>query len=167
MRVIATLILISFCTNVFAQSAAIKKQAEQMGAALVKKDYNTFVSFSYPLIQEQMGGKEKMSASIEQQMQGMEKGGIKIVSISYDEPSDPVKAGKELQCTITQKMVMQLHQGKILAKGTLIGISQDQGKKWYFVDAGERDIETVRQSLPNISKALKLPKPEQPQMLKN
>ncbi len=159
-------LLLSSLQPAFAQNNNIKKQAEQMGAALLAQDYLGFVEFTYPKVLEQMGGKQKMATSIAQQMKGMQDGGILLESISYDPPATPIKEGKELQTTITQKMVLKLQQGRILAKSTIIAISPDNGNRWYFVDAGERDNATVRQTLPNISKSLVIPKPSQPEMLK-
>jgi hypothetical protein len=161
------LVLLAFSSfTASAQSQALKEQVSQMGNALIRKDYKTFVSFSYPSIVKQMGGSEKMAATIAGQMKGMEDNGQQIVSFSYGEPTPMVKAGKELQSTIQQQMTVKVKQGKIAAKSTLIAISQDNGQHWYFVDAGERDLATIRQSLPNISKSLRILRPEAPQLVK-
>lgn len=165
MRKLFTILLLSSSIISFAQNN-IKAEATKMGNALVNKDYKTFVSYSYPKILEQMGGTEKMAASIEQQMKGMENAGTTIVAISYENPSPIIKAGKELQCTIPQQMIMVSGKNKIAAKSTLICISKDNGKHWYFLDAGERDIKTIHQQLPNVSKSLVIPPPAQPVLLK-
>jgi hypothetical protein len=151
----------------FAQTDNIKKHAVQMGNALLQKDFKGFVRFTYPKILKDMGGDLKMASNIERQMKGIEAQGAQIISLTYGEPGTVLKQGKELQCTISQTMIMKTPQGRIQSKSTLIALSADNGNRWYFVDAGERDIETVRQSLPNVSKSLHLPKPEPPQLLKN
>lgn len=143
---------------------SVKQQAEQMGNALVRKDYATFITFAYPAIVKEMGGSGKMAAAIEQQMKGMEST-AQILSISYGDPSSIIREGKELQCTLPQQMTLKTPQGKVLTKSTLIAISQDEGTRWYFVDIGERDINAVRTSLPNISRKLILPKAEAPQFI--
>lgn len=166
MRYSLNLLFAFICFSSFAQNNNVKTQAEQMGKALLQKDYKTFVTFTYPKLLKQMGGEEKMSGSIAQQMKSMAMSGTKIVALNYGAPTPVIKAGKELQCTIPQQMIMMSGNNKIAAKTTLIAISEDKGKRWYFIDAGERDITAVRQQLPNISKSIVLPKPEQPQLIK-
>ena len=166
MRLILTALLLLTTFSSFAQSSTVKSQAEQMGKALIQKDYKAFVTFSYPAILSQMGGAEKMEANIARQMEAMESGGAKIIGLSYGAPSAIVKEGSELQCTIPQHMVVELSVGKVASGSTLIALSNDNGKRWYFVDAGERDLATVRKSLPNVSKALKIQKPTPPQLIK-
>ena len=136
MRLILTALLLLTTFSSFAQSSTVKLQAEQM------------------------------EANIARQMEAMESGGAKIIDLSYGAPSAIVKEGSELQCTIPQHMVVELSVGKVASGSTLIALSNDNGKRWYFVDAGERDLATVRKSLPNVSKALKIQKPTPPQLIK-
>jgi hypothetical protein len=156
--------LLGFQLQLTAQSN-VKTQAEKMGQALVSKNYVDFTRYTYPKILKEMGGTEKMAATIRSQMENMEKTGVKILSLSYGEPSEIIKEKKEWQCTVPQIMTLKINSGKIISKTTLIAISQDEGKQWYFVDAGERDLETVRITLPNLSKKLVLPPMEMPQMI--
>lgn len=142
----------------------VKEEAEKMGLSLIRKDYEGYVRFSYPDIVKEMGGAKKMAAAIEKQMKSMEEK-AQIVSLSYGEPSVIIIEGKELQCTLPQEMILNTPQGKLRSQSTLIAISRDSGKHWYFVDPGERDIQSVRMSLPNVSRKLNLTKPEPPQFL--
>jgi hypothetical protein len=158
------LVLVLFCSAASAQGD-ITAQATWMGNALMTKDYQTFVNYTYPAIMKQMGGRDKMAEAIKKQMQGIEEAGSKIIALSYKNPTTPITAGKELQCTITQEMSLQVKGGKVLAASTLIAISKDNGAHWYFVDAGDRDISAVRASMPNISKSLTLPPPQPPRLL--
>jgi hypothetical protein len=167
MRFRLTLSFLFISVISFAQPYPVKQQAQEMGNALVRKDYKTFVEFSFPKILKEMGGKEKMAESIAKQMQGLESAGSRIISISAGDPAAFIKAGKELQTTIQQQMTIKVKEGKIVSKTTLIAISQDNGKHWYFVDAGERDLAAIRKTLPNLSKALVITKPGQPQFIRN
>jgi len=163
MRLILTTTLLVFSIIATAQQT-VKQSAEQMGAALRNKDYKTFVTFTYPTILEEMGGAEKMATAIEKQMKGMEQT-AEILSINYGEPSSTVKEGSELQCTIPQTMLLKTPQGKIMTESTLIAFSKDGGKNWYFVDAGERDINAVKAALPNVSRKLVLPQHAPPKFI--
>lgn len=145
----------------------IKKQAREMGEALIAKNYLKFTNYTYPQILKEMGGREKMAESIKKQMEGMEKTGVQITSLEYGTPSEIIKENKEWQCTIPQVMKIKTKDGIIQATGTLIAVSKDNGGQWYFVDTGERDLEAVRISLPNISKKLVLPPAAPPQMIRD
>lgn len=157
-------LLIFVCNTIQAQND-IQQQANAMGEALLKKDYLNFVVFTYPKLLKEMGGKEKMAASIQQQMEQMEQKGTQVIGLKYGTPSSIIKQKDELQCTIPQTMTLKVKEGKIMAQSTLIAISQDKGAHWFFVDAGERDMATIRASLPNVSKLLTLPTPEPPKFV--
>lgn len=167
MRIAFFCFLLFLCSNlIYGQENIVRQQAEQMGAALIRKDYAAFTAFTYPSIMKDMGGKEKMTGTIRSQMESIEQGGARITALSYGTPAAIIKEKKELQCTLPQIMTMQVPGGKIIAKTTLIAISLDDGNRWYFVDAGERSLEAVRTTLPNLSKKLSLPAPEQPQLIR-
>lgn len=167
MRLKQLFLLLLISTVSFGQQAdIIRKQAEQMGNALLQKDYKTFVTFTYPPIVKQMGGADKMAGSIHKQMEEMQRSAT-IQSITYGQPSAVISEGQELQCTVPQEMIIKTQQGKIKTVSTLLAFSRDKGAHWYFVDAGDRNIATIRTSLPNASKKLVIPKPVPPQFLKN
>jgi hypothetical protein len=54
------------------------------------------------------------------------------------------------------------HEGKaIVSEYSLIAISNDAGKHWYFIDTSGKDLATLRQSLPNLSTELVVPERKQ------
>jgi len=159
-------IFILVCTAAFSQEINIRRDAETMGKALVDKDYANYVNFTYPKILKDMGGKEKMIVTIKKQMDDVNAQGAHIVSISFDKPSVIVKEKNELQATVPQTVIFETANGKMEARNTLIAISADDGVHWYFIDPGERDLETVRITLPNLSKKLILAPSEPIKQLK-
>lgn len=48
--------------------------------------------------------------------------------------------------------------GQPVTESTLIAISTDNGKNWYFVDTPGKDIQTMKKALPNLSGELVIPK---------
>lgn len=140
----------------FAQET-ILTDADRMAKALIESDYNTFLNYTYPKILKDMGGRKKMQETIKKQMDDLSLQGVKILSITYGEPNVIIKEKDELQTTLLQEMTFDTKEGKIQTKSSIIAISTNNGNSWYFVDPGERDLETVRLSLPNLSKKLVLP----------
>ncbi len=137
----------------------LRADAGKMGKALAEKNYEVYLNYTYPKLLKDMGGREKMKQTIQTQMEDLERQGIKILSVSYGEPSVIIKEKKELQATLPQQITFESTNGKVTAQSTIIAISQDAGAHWYFIDPGERDLETVRITLPNLSKKLILSPP--------
>ncbi len=139
-------------------SAVILEQANTMGQLLLKKDFKPFVKFTYPKIVEMMGGEEKMIGILEKSFTEMESSGTGFLKVAMAEPTPVISVGNELQGTLQQTIEMKLPVGKVVTKSTLIAISGDNGKNWQFVDAGAKDIETIRKILPNVSDKLTIVK---------
>lgn len=148
-------------------SEAIKSQAEKMCQLLLKKDFSAFADFTYPKVIELMGGKEKMVEIMENGSKQMESEGTVFLNVTLGEPSEIVTNGNELQCTVPQTIQMKVPNGKLVSKSTLIAISSDKGKNWFFIDTSGKDIQTMNSILPNISLELVLPVSEEPVFYKD
>jgi hypothetical protein len=57
---------------------------------------------------------------------------------------------------------MKVNGGKLITETTLIGISPNKGKTWYFMDAADRDMNKMRSMFPNLSSRHKLKKSPDP-----
>lgn len=164
------LCLLLFNSVAYAQSAkdaALKKSAKaavkKMDGALIRKDYSSFTETTYPkAIEMTEGGMEKMLRDLAGQMASIEASGNKILAAWPGEPSGMIDTVGETQCTIPQFMRMKVNGGKLVTETTLIGISPDKGRKWYFIDAADRDIEKMRTLFPNLSSKHILKKSPEP-----
>lgn len=172
MKHAGAIILLSFFLNVCTaqtkavdtadHSKVIKEQAEEMGQLLLKKDYQGFAAFTYPKILTMMGGEAKMIAFLEKNAKEMESEGIGILKVTLGEPSEIIVQGKELQGTIPQIIELKVPDGRLVTRSTLIVISTNNGKKWYFLDTSGKDIQTMRKTFPNLSETLVIPKKTEP-----
>ena len=70
--------------------------------------------------------------------------------MNFKNPSEYLNKGNELQCSLTQVIVMKTPRGKIESEYTLIGISNDDGKNWTFIDTSGKDKETMLKYFPNL-----------------
>lgn len=158
------------CTVLLAQAQTkaeakikVKAEATKMGKALMNKDYDNFVKSTYPkAVNEAEGGLKKLADNLAQQVKAMESQGNKILNIWPGEPLTLIDTTGEWQCTIPQKITMELQQGKLTSETTLIALSPDKGTTWYFIDMAERNLETMRMIFPNISSKLVVPQPVEP-----
>lgn len=81
----------------------------------------------------------------------MEKDGLAFVNIKFKDLSKFIKKGTETQFTITQELLMKTPKGNILANYTMIGISNDNGKNWKFIDTSGKSKDVMRKYFPNLS----------------
>jgi hypothetical protein len=173
MKQIATmlflLVFLTLCngqTKNFDYSKTIKEQAEMMGQLLLKKDFISFCKYTYPKIIDMMGGKQKMVKVLDKKSKEMLSEGAIFRNVTFGEPSKIITIGNELQCTVPQTIEIKVPNGKLKANSTLIAISIDNGKNWYFVDTSGKDIQTMKKRLPNLSGELVIPETTQPTFYK-
>ncbi len=133
-----------------------------MGKFFLKKDFISFCKYTYPKIVEMMGGTNKMAEVIAKGSKEMLSKGTDFLSITFGEASKIITIGKELQCTVPQVIEMKVPNGRLITRSTLIAISIDNGKKWYFIDTSGKDIQTMKKVLPNLSEELVIPQKKQP-----
>ncbi len=143
------------------QKANIKTSAESMGQMLLKKDFKGFVKYTHPKVIEMMGGELGMIQVLESSSTEMETSGSKFLNVTYGEPSATITSGNELQCTVPQTTEIQVEEGIMVSKSTLIAVSTDNGKSWRFMDTSGQDIQTLKQSIPNLSEQLVIPPPQE------
>ncbi len=135
----------------------IKDQATEMGTALMKKDFEKVVDFSYPELIKQAGGKSKMVEAIEKGVKKTELAGNVVVGVTFGEPTTIIKEAEELQCTLTQQTTVKTPGGNASFDATLIAISTDEGHHWTFLEVHDKEFFVMQASFPNLSSRLKLP----------
>jgi hypothetical protein len=136
---------------------SLEKQAKTMVDAFLKEDFANFARYVHPGVVKMMGGKKKVIKTLKEGMEAMRSEDLKITKYSLGEPSDILKAGKELQCAIPQFMVITSPTSRVEMESTLIAISSNNGKNWQFIDASDKDRETLKSLLPNLSDDLVIP----------
>ncbi|GGP02587.1 hypothetical protein GCM10010992_07670 [Cloacibacterium rupense] len=149
-------ILILFLTISFSFALAQTKnenlnaQLGEMKKFFLAGDYENFANYTYPKVIEMMGGKSNMVKVTKQGMDKMKDDGFSFTDLNFKNPTEFLKKGKELQCSITQVIVMKTPRGKIESEYTLIGISNDNGQKWTFIDTSGKEKETMLKYFPNL-----------------
>ncbi len=130
----------------------LNSQLSKMKKFFIAEDYESFSKYTYPKVIEMMGGKSNMINATKQAMNSMKNEGFIVMEIKHKHPSEFLKKGKELQCTITQVFIMKTPQGKIESQYSLIGISSDNGQNWSFIDTSGKDKATMLKYFPNLHK---------------
>lgn len=174
MNAILRLVMVSFLAislNITVQaqqhSTVIKTQAMDMAKALLKKDYSTFSKYLYPGITQYVGGRDKFIRQMDSVNSIASKFGAEIKRVLIGNPGEVVKYNKELQALLPQTTEMKTGFGSLAMETTLVAISQDGGKNWYFVDTSVINVKELKKSLPNLSPELVIPPAKPPKFTPN
>jgi hypothetical protein len=172
--IIIILIAINFFTS-YSQTSNVgdkilliemEKQANQMGNTFIRGDYHAFAKYNHPKILKLMGGENQMIATLTKSINDTRNKGVVFTGIKFDNPTKIIKNKNELQCTIQQHLIANVSNGKMISASTLIAISLNSGKNWYFVDTSNKDMKILKSVLPSISNEIVIPKQGQPQFIK-
>ena len=145
----------------------VEKQGNIMADLLMNKDYRAFSKYTYQPIIDMAGGEEILIDLIKKGMEQIETQGLSFLKCSIERPISIIHIKNELQCTVTQNIVLKTATGRIVSKSTLIGISSDDGENWTFIDAHGKDIKTLQASLSNLSNDLIIPEKQKPVVYKD
>ncbi|WP_209391432.1 hypothetical protein [Chryseobacterium sp. RR2-3-20] len=155
-KILLFLLVTNTYLSVFAQTtnASLNTQLKTMKTLFLTENYEKYIFYIYPKVYEIMGGQEKMISATKSSIIKMKNDGYKFLSIDFSNPSKFEKKGNETQFTITQNILMDTPKGKVLGSYSLIGISNDKGKNWKFIDTSGKKLETMLKYFPNLSDKL-------------
>lgn len=164
--------ILSYCkaqtvkSNTPGNSDNIIEQANKLADALIKRNYASFLEYQSPKLIEMFGGKEKAKKKIERSWEQQDADSIIMTKITFGDPSSVINYKDELQCTITQRIEYRTPKGIAIVKSTLIALSLDQGEKWYFIDAGNKNLSKMKRAFPDLSDDLVIPEQEKAEIIK-
>jgi hypothetical protein len=142
-----------------------RTQAETMVAAFIKHDFRTAADFTYSGVVSKSGGKEKMAGALEKGMTEVEQQGFRLESVTVEDPTQVLSGGRQLFAVLPNTMRMRVpdDKGVLVSHGFYIGVSDDGGKTWTFIDGtGVPDRKRLKVVLPSAPESLKLPERQPP-----
>lgn len=134
-----------------AMDKAVLQQADDMGRKFIAKDYAGFLQYTHPVVVKNMGNREKMIEETTKSFKQLESENITFLAVKFGAPSKIVIVGNEMQCIIPQMIEMKVPGGKLTAHTSLIAISNNKGKNWYFLDISNNSFESMKALLPTLS----------------
>ncbi|MBD1367080.1 hypothetical protein IDJ77_24935 [Mucilaginibacter sp. ZT4R22] len=148
-------------------TATVKRQAGLFAHATFKGDVAVIIAGTYPKLIELSGGKEQMQQLITERMEELKKQGITSFEGTVGTPGKIYKSGTQLHCLIPEQIILKTAAGRYLARSYLLGVSDDNGESWTFLDVGNMPADVLRRLLPNFNEELKIPAPVKPEFLAN
>lgn len=143
----------------------IKSQAIDMGRAMVAGDTKKLSKYMLPEFLEAGGGGEKAIQNMDSVLKIFKQFGGQVTRITYGQPAKVVKFKKELQTYLSQTTELTSIIADVTFTSTIIAISRDNGKNWYFYDVNMGRSKEVKDKLPPLSPEITLPPPTQPKIV--
>jgi hypothetical protein len=139
-------------------AAAAKRDANARNLAELTEDFDTFVRYTHPAVVQSLGGRDKFIGWLRKVSASRRAEGYRIVESSAAEPLQIVKAGDELHAVLPLKHVtVREKHGELHSPGYLLGVSDDGGRTWKFINGSALTEKDLRNLLPNYNRKLKLP----------
>ena len=158
-------ILLSLCTEAQNLSTTIKVQAMDMGNAVIRNDFNSFVNYMHPNIIAFAGGKENMKIKMDSAYQMMKQFNVTFKRYWIGNPSEIVKYKNQLQAVLPESTILKTPLGELTAETSMIVISNDNGKNWWFIDTNVYNSEKLKNILPDLSPKLVIPPRKKPKLV--
>lgn len=132
-------------------------QAKENADALVNKDYEALVLYTYPAIIHKMGGFEKALAYVKASIDEMYAKGLTIDKITVGRPSTIIKEDQEDVAIVPTEMSARIDGKQVKVNSYLVAVSQDRGRTWYFLDGHALPKEKLRQVYPRLATLVEVP----------
>ena len=150
------LFLIPFCS--FAQdSTVVKKQANRFAKASFNGDYKTVLDLTYPKLIAYSGGRDTMQKLVTNRINSLKEQGVIAFDGYVDTPGKFHNSGGQIHCLIPEIVIMKMFNGRYVNRTYLLGISDDKGKSWTFMDVGKMPSEVLQRLVPNYNPDLVIP----------
>lgn len=143
-------------------AATIKREAESCAKAHLAYDYDGIVKYTHPRVLALMGGKEAMVGLLKRGTAQLRAQGVELADATIGTPDEPRKIGAWLTCLVPQHLVMKASGSHILHDSVLLGISEDEGKNWVFLDLGPVSEARFAQLFPELQGKISLPEKKPP-----
>ena len=146
-------------------STTIKVQAMDMARALMKNDFDNFVKYMHPNIIAFAGGKEQMKNKMDSAHQAMQMFGVSFKKYWIGDPGEVVNYKDQLQAVLPESTTLKTPLGELTAETSMIVISPDKGKNWWFIDTNVYKADKLKNILPDISPKLVIPPQKKPKLV--
>jgi hypothetical protein len=146
-------------------STTIKVQAMDLGSALMKNDFETFIKYMHPNIIAYAGGKEKMKTKMDSAYSAMKLFGVSFKRYSIGSPGEIVTYKDQLQTVLPEITTIKTPMGELTVETSVIVISPDGGKSWWFIDTNVYKVDKLKGILPDISPDLVIPPQKEPKLV--
>jgi hypothetical protein len=146
---------------------AARWQANECAQALLHGDVTSLVAKMPSKVVKMFGGKEAVIRTTQNDMAQFKAQGFILHSVVIGDVTEIRISHSEVFVLIPETIDMTMPGGILRTESWLVGVSDDGGRTWAFVDsAGLSKIGDVRSVFPNFPTDLYVPKPEAPTVIR-
>ena len=158
MRPILLFILfVIFTCNVNAQDTlVVRNDVINMLNAMLKNDMGILADYTHPKILASMGGREKAIEIMNTGVAEIKSKGMSFRSASIGKIGKFYTKGNKVYCVIPHDITINMEGGYLSSLSSVLGISQDQGKTWKFVSAGNIGRNKLKTLFPELPDGLEI-----------
>jgi hypothetical protein len=142
--------------------ATIQKAAQGCASAIVSSDYEGVVRCTHKRVISLVGGEEAMIAVLKRGTKQFAEDKVAFIEAKVGVPGDPKTIGTWTISYIPQHIVMTVPGGRLYQNSTLLGVSEDQGKNWVFIDLGATTEEKLASVFPEFTGQVSMPRKNKP-----
>jgi hypothetical protein len=139
--------------SMFSSYPKLEAQAKEISDAFVRKDFQRLMELTYPKLIQMAGGKGKFMKGVAEETKQQEAQGFKILSSTPTDVIQFLKVSGSLYAVMPTTLRANMRGDLFESYGCMIGISNDKGEHWTFIDAGRQG---VRDFFPNVVDKLSL-----------
>lgn len=149
-------------------SARIQQEARKCVKAQLNDDYEGIIAYTPKRIVD-LVGKEAMIAASKRNKEEFRSRGISLEDITVGEPDKPQKvAGRLVAAIPLHNLMLMKSSGKRIDQEThWLGISEDDGKTWAFIDVSVVTKAQLGQIFPELAERIEIPAQMPPVIMKN
>lgn len=140
-----------------------KIQANELNDAVLAGDYEKAADLTYQKLIQLIGGRAKYLRVLKGGMNETQSEGFRIISTVSDDPTQTIEVGSDVYAILPTTMKIKVAEGLLVGQSSLIGVSNDRGEHWTFVDAGRGFTqEQLKALFPAVTDRLKIPEQKRP-----
>jgi hypothetical protein len=162
-------LLLSLCIFLAAQCAqaqslatVIQQEAQKCAKALMANDCPGVLAYTHDRVIALMGGKDTALGLLQKSMEEMKAKGFGVEDTKIGAPQFPQKIGTWTISLVPETITLRTPEAKAQQESYLLGISEDEGKTWKFIDLGPISEEQLFGVFPELKGQFKMPAKKPP-----
>lgn len=146
----------------------LKLLAQELGDAMISGDHARAADLTYPKLVSLVGGRMQYIAKLKGFEAEASARQFHITSVKAGEPRDIIEVDNQQYAIVPTTTRIKVPEGILVVESCLIGISNDHGQNWTFVDSGNGSItkEQLQMLFGAAAEQLRLPEVKQPVLYK-
>ena len=140
-----------------------KLQANQLNDAVLAGDYEKAADLTYQKLVQLIGGRAKYVSALKGGMNETNSEAFRIISSVADDPTQIIEVASDVYAVLPTTMKIKVAEGILVGQSSMIGVSNDRGEHWTFVDAGRASSrEQLKTLFAAVADRLKIPEQKRP-----